>query len=103
MVCMSAVKQTIAERIQQLRLQMVIHSAIYYVLNDNIISDNEWSTRAKELVRLQEEYPEVASQVIYADEFKDFDGSTGFNLPQDDRVMAKAQYLLRIRSKRRCQ
>ena len=78
MVCMSAVKQTIAERIQQLRLQMVIHSAIYYVLNDNIISDNEWSTRAKELVRLQEEYPEVASQVIYADDFKDFDGSTGF-------------------------
>ena len=55
MVCMSAVKQTIAERIQQLRLQMVIHSAIYYVLNDNITSDNEWSTRAKELVRLQEE------------------------------------------------
>ena len=82
---------------------MVVHSAIYYVLNDNIISDNEWATRAKELVRLQEEYPEVASQVIYADEFKDFDGSTGFNLPHDDRVMAKAQYLLMIRSKRRCQ
>lgn len=96
-------QQTIAERIQQLRLQTVIHSAIYYVLNDNIISDNEWSERAKELVKLQEQYPDVASQVVYADEFKDFDGSTGFNLPKDDRVMAKAQYLLMIRSKRRCQ
>ena len=80
---------------------MVIHSAIYYVLNDNIISDNEWATRAKELVKLQEEYPEVASQVIYADECKDFDGSTGFNLPQDDKVMAKANFLLTLRRKRR--
>lgn len=80
---------------------MVIHSAIYYVLNDNIISDNEWATRAKELVKLQEEYPEVASQVIYVDEFKDFDGSTGFNLPQDDKVMAKANFLLTLRRKRR--
>lgn len=80
---------------------MVIHSAIYYVLNDNIISDNEWATRAKELVRLQEAHPEVASRVVYADEFKDFDGSTGFNLPKDDRIMAKAQYLLSISRKRR--
>ncbi len=94
-------EQTIAERIQQLRLQMVIHSAIYYILNDNIITDHEWATRAKELVRLQEEYPEVASHVVYADEFKDFDGSTGFNLPKDERVMAKAQYLLTISRKRR--
>lgn len=80
---------------------MVIHSAIYYVLNDNILTDNEWATKAKELVRLQEQYPEVASQVVYAEEFKDFDGSTGFNLPKDDRVMAKAQYLLSISRKRR--
>lgn len=80
---------------------MVIHSAIYYVLNDNILTDNEWATRAKELVRLQEQYPEIASQVVYAEEFKDFDGSTGFNLPNDDRVMAKAQYLLNISGKRR--
>ena len=93
-------EQTIAERIQQLRLQMVVHSAIYYVLNDNIITDDEWATRAKELVRLQNEYPDVASQVFYAEEFKDFDGSTGFNLPKDDKVLAKAQYLLNISRKR---
>ena len=28
------------------------------------------------------------------EEFKDFDGSTGFSLPKDDKVMAKARYLL---------
>ena len=79
---------------------MIVHSAIYYVLNDNIITDDEWTTRAKELVRLQNEYPDVASQVVYAEEFKDFDGSTGFNLPKDDKVLAKAQYLLNISRKR---
>ena len=79
---------------------MVVHSAIYYVLNDNIITDDEWTTRAKELVRLQNEYPDVASQVVYTEEFKDFDGSTGFNLPKDDKVLAKAQYLLNISRKR---
>lgn len=88
---------TIAERIQELRLEMVVHSYIYYELNDNIISDAEWSQRAKELVRLQQAHPDIVEQVIYADAFKDFDGSTGFSLPRDERTKAKAHYLLKNR------
>lgn len=36
-------KLKIAELILQRRLQMLVHSYIYYELNDNIISDSTWS------------------------------------------------------------
>ena len=89
-------QQTIAEKIQQRRLQIVVHSAIDYELDDSIISDSTWARWAKELVSLQEQYPEIAATVVYHEEFKDFDGSTGFSLPKDDKVMAKARYLLYV-------
>ena len=50
----------IAELILQRRLQMLVHSYIYYELNDNIISDNTWSKWAVELADLQNKYPEIA-------------------------------------------
>ena len=88
----------IAEKIQQRRLQILVHSCIYYQLNTNLISDKQWDTWARELVELQKEYPTIASQVIWNDAFKDFDASTGFNLPiTDSWVMSKAQQLLGIK------
>lgn len=71
----------IAAKIQQRRLQMLVHSYLYYDLNENIVSDAKWSEWAMELVKLQKDNPEIASQVIYAEEFEDFDGSSGFDLP----------------------
>ena len=47
------VKQTIEEKIKQRRLQILVHSFIYYDLNENIISDDKWSQWAKELVFLK--------------------------------------------------
>ena len=90
--------QTIQEKIKQRRLQMLVHSYIYYELNDTIISDAKWSTWAKELVELQTKYPEEANKVDYAKEFSDFDGSTGFNLPKNDWVKNKAEYLLNLKT-----
>ena len=77
----SGEKLRIAEKIQQRRLQMIVHSTIYYVFNENIVSDIKWSQWGLELKCLQERYPEIASKVIFADTFKDWDASTGFNLP----------------------
>ena len=68
---------TIAEKIQRRRYQMLVHSYIYYELDNNIISDSQWSQWATELAELQSKYPDIASQVIYADDFDDWDGSTG--------------------------
>ena len=63
------------------RLQILVHSCIYYELDSNLVSDRTWSTWAQELVKLQKKYPGIAKRVDYAQEFQDFDGSTGFNLP----------------------
>lgn len=91
---------TVAEKIKQRRLQMIVHSAIYYILNDNIISDAQWSQWANELKVLQENYPETAADVGYAEYFKDWDASTGFNLPiNEDWALDKARQLLRSRDK----
>jgi len=87
--------RTIIEKIQQRRLQILVHSCIYYVFDTNIIEDSQWNNWAKELVQLQEQYPEEAAEAIRSDDFKDFDGSTGFNLPlQEDWVKQKALKLL---------
>lgn len=92
--------RNVAELIKQRRLQMIVHSAIYYILNDNIISDAKWSQWANELKVLQENYPEIAAQVEYAEYFKDWDASTGFNLPiNEDWALSKARQLLRSRDK----
>ena len=84
----------IAEKIQQRRLQILVHSCIYYELNGSTISDKQWDTWAKELVTLQKQFPHIAEKVIWNSEFADFDATTGFNLPiKDDWVMKKARQL----------
>lgn len=76
--------QAIVELINRLRRTILVHSVIYYELNDSIISDYQWSEWANRLVELQKQYPDIAQRCVYTDAFKDFDGSTGFNLPLDD-------------------
>jgi NAD-dependent DNA ligase len=88
----------IAELITRRRRQLLVHSIIYYRLNDNIISDYTWSEWAKELCDLQSKYPEIAEKCYMHEDFKDFDGSTGFNLPLGEPcALNKAQYLLKVR------
>lgn len=86
----------IYELIQQRRLQLLVHSRIYYVLNNNIISDKQFDEFAKELVQLQKDYPQISKDVIFYDAFKNWDGTTGFDLPLEDSwVVQKANQLLR--------
>lgn len=91
----------IADTIKRLRLSLMIHSYIYYELDDNIISDSEWSARAMQLVQLQRDYPEIAEKVCLADLYRGFTGDTGFHLAKaiDDAGKGKARYLLMNRRK----
>lgn len=92
----------IAEKIQQRRYQMLIHSCIYYKLNDNYVSDTQWSTWAFELADLQKSYPEISEKVTLYEYFKDWDGSSGAFLPLDlPWVIQKAQDLLHYRDKKK--
>lgn len=92
-------KQSIKEKIQQRRLQILVHSCIYYEFDTNIVDDHTYNRWAHELADLQQQYPEEASQGLYAEAFKDFDGSTGFDLPKDDFVRVRAKKLLEIKDK----
>lgn len=93
-------KEQIAELIKRRRLQLLIHSCIYYEYNTNLVSDNQWATWAIELEELQTKYPKIAEQVIWAEAFKDFDHSTGYNLPtRDPWVMDRAKWMMEYAEK----
>ena len=86
----------IADKIQRRRYQMLVHSYIYYELNENLISDSEWSKWAMELADLQKKYPGIAEKVIYAEDFEDWDGSSGAFLSYSNKpnIVSMANLLL---------
>lgn len=94
--------EEIASLIYRRRQQVWVHSILYYELNVNLIDDNTWSKWALELETLQKDHPDISSQVLYYDIFKNFDHSTGSNLPLDDEKMfKKALMLIQIYDKQR--
>lgn len=84
----------IAQRIQNLRLKILVHSYIYYDKDMNIVSDHAWNRWAQELVILQNAHPHIAEQIIYHDQFKDWDGSSGAFFIFDDATIERANNLL---------
>ena len=93
-------RKSIAELLNRRRRQILVHSVIYYKMNDNLISDSTWSAWATELEELQAKYPEIAAKVPYAKEFEGFDHSTGMNLPLNDPwAVNKARQLIALKNK----
>lgn len=87
----------IAAKIKQRRLQMLVHSYIYYELNDNLVSDEKWAQWARELRDLQLKYPDISKDVKYSRMFEDWDASTGYHLRFDEWTRNTAAYLLAVR------
>ena len=87
----------VVQLIRQRRAQMLIHSCLYYEMNESIISDHLWQALADELARLQKEHPDKCVIGFYDNEFKEWDGSTGYHLPlRDPWVYGKAQQILKL-------
>ena len=64
-------------------------------MDNSLITDKQFDEWGKELVKLQSDYPEIASRARYAKAFKDWDASTGAFLPlKDEWVIRKATQLL---------
>lgn len=84
-----------ASLIKRRRLQILVHSCIYYQLNSNIVSDEKFDEWAKELEKLMKENPGLYSDRFdYA--FENWDSSSGYDLPyRDPWVMGQAEYLLK--------
>ncbi len=53
------VPEKIKKRVEQLRKEIEYHNYRYYVLNDPVISDPEYDKLFKELLELEEKYPEL--------------------------------------------
>jgi hypothetical protein len=69
------------ELINRRQQQILVHSYLYYQLDTNLISDFTYDMWCKELAQLKITHPEEFSRSLHADGFKDFDGSSGFDLP----------------------
>jgi len=90
-------EQTIKEKIKQRRSQMLVHSYLYYVIDEPIIEDDKWQRWADELAKLQKYNPTSCDIGFYDKEFKDWNGDTGFKLPlKDPDVIKKAMEIKRI-------
>lgn len=89
-------EQKIFERIKQRRSQMLIHSCLYYELDNPIITDGQWQEWADELTQLQKDHPDLIKEMNwYDDYFRDWTGATGMHLPHRDMwVLKTARYLL---------
>ena len=84
--------QTLSEKIRQRRTQMLVHSYLYYVLDDNVIDDGKWQEWADELTELQKRKKVIG---FYDEAFADWNGATGTHLPFDPWVIDRAKALLR--------
>ncbi len=89
-----------AALIQRRRLQILLHSYLYYRRDQSIVSDHQWAEWARELVQLQKDNPEISKQVIEYEQFKDFDASTGYHLQPDKKLIGKALKILEYERRR---
>lgn len=89
----------IQELIRRRRGQMIYHSAIYYHLDNNIISDYTWQQWADELAEIQNKHPDQCNIGYHDEEFKDWNGSTGMHLPFTPAIHQKAEWLIYLSEK----
>jgi NAD-dependent DNA ligase len=85
----------IKELIRRRRAQILVHSCIYYEMDDNLVSDDQWQAWAEELNHLQNQFPDHCNVGYFDWEFRDWDGTTGAHLPfRHPKIMAIARSLL---------
>lgn len=95
------VDQRKAALIMRRRLQLLVHSRIYYRLSTSLVDDQTFDRWSRELKELQDGDPRTAQAVpCFREAFSDWEGSTGMHLPLDHPfVSSKAAYLLQIGAK----
>jgi len=90
----------ITDKINRRRRQILVHSCIYYELNDNIISDKTFDDWCRELVELHTRYPKESSKCVFQEVFKNWTGFSGYDLLRGSAggwAKLKAEQLLAYR------
>ena len=72
---------TILEKIELLQRWIIVHSIVYYKLGQSIVTDTQFDHNCYQLVDLKERHQRYWNLSRYYYCMKDFDGSTGFDLP----------------------
>lgn len=91
----------VTDKISFMQRQILIHSYLYYHLDRTVITDKQYDNISYNLVELMKQHPNETLESDYAEIFKDFDGSTGFDLidklteEQLYRVNNIARYLMK--------
>lgn len=87
--------EDVLELITRRQRQLLVHSYLYYELNTNMISDSLYDEWSRELAELVKGNPKEFKKSENYYGFKDFDGSTGMDLPyREPKVEAIALGLL---------
>lgn len=68
------------EKVDFVARYVIVHSIIYYEMDESVISDKKFDKKAAVLVNLIKKYPEEVKNSEYYRAIYDFDGSTGFHL-----------------------
>ena len=87
----------ILDKINQRQRQIILHSVLYYKYDTNQITDTTFNKWAQELVKLQEEYPKLTEQSVFYITMKDFDGSTGYHLADNEWGIQKALHVMKYK------
>lgn len=68
------------EKIEMIQRWILLHSYLYYELDNSITSDANYNANAQQLIYLKNKYPEEFKETRYYQYFYDFESSTGFDL-----------------------
>lgn len=68
------------EKIELLQRAVLVHSFMYYELDQSVLPDWKYDGNSKQLVELIKAFPEAFRQSRYYKYFHDFNGSTGYHL-----------------------
>lgn len=70
------------QKAQMLQRWIIVHSILYYELGESVVSDKVFDDNSRQLVELMQEMSqEDLKRTRYWYMMRDFDGSTGFDLP----------------------
>lgn len=86
-------------KIQMLQRWILVHSFLYYELNNSIVSDEMFDKNSKQLTTMKRKFAKSYKEALFGYAMKDFDGSTGYgfhnNLKEEHRLLIErdAYYL----------
>ena len=72
---------TAKEKVEAIERQILVHSMLYYHMNESVISDKRFDKLSRLLAdKISKLGPKKIASTQYGYVFQDFDGTTGFDL-----------------------